>query len=69
LGEQKGKNMIQLRAPQGTIAMEWNGKELKVDKKGMVTAPDEALCDLLAHGCTASQEKIVVQESTGTSAE
>jgi len=55
--------MIQLRAPQGTVSMEWNGIELTV-KKGIVTAPDEAMSDLFAHGCTAANEKIEVTAPT-----
>ena len=60
--------MIQLRAPEGTVSMEWNGVELKV-KKGIVTAPDEALGDLFAHGCTAANEKIVIESTTEATAE
>lgn len=54
--------MVKLRAPQGTFSMEWNGVQLEV-KKGIVTAPDEALGDLFAHGCKAVNEKIEVVAS------
>jgi hypothetical protein len=58
LGEQKGNNMIELVAPKGTFSMEWNGEQLIV-RNGIVTAPDEALGDLFAHGCTAKEHIVV----------
>ena len=53
--------MITLYAPKDTVSMEWNGVQLEV-KDGVVNAPDEAIADLFAHGCTAEQEKIEVKK-------
>lgn len=50
--------MIKLRTIKGATAMQWNGVDLKI-KDGWVEAPDEALIDLLQHGCTVNEEIVV----------
>lgn len=54
--------MIKMKAPKGTVSVNWNGTDLKVDKKGYVDAPDEAMGDLLEHGCIFAQETLLIEE-------
>lgn len=54
--------MPKLKAPEGTTGASFNGESFKVDAKGFVNVPDEAVADLFAHGFTTVPEKAAKAE-------
>lgn len=61
--------MVNMKAPDGTTGCSVGGESYKVDKKGFVEVPEEAVADLMQHGFVIELDEAAAQASMAAATE